>query len=94
MTTGADAPRTYRQSNFELRLGRLVVRRKRRYPHPVVYAVEWRDERDNSSPQLGAFSTEAAAQACIRRLESDGWADLYVNELAVHHRLDDWQSYR
>lgn len=94
---------------MRLRLGRLLLRthgpyyfrwlpRGYRMPSPV-YAVEWRDSRDGSSSQLGVFTTEADARACMARLVQEGWKEcdvddddgLYINFLAVHERLKDWE---
>jgi acyl CoA:acetate/3-ketoacid CoA transferase alpha subunit len=57
----------------------------------VIYLVEKIDEQDGSSYQLGGFTTEGAAAACIRKLESEGWRDLHINTVAIHERLTDWQ---
>lgn len=85
---------------MRIRLGRLVLRTRRDYvmwlpsgyKAPVVaYLVEQRDERIGDSFQLGGFTTEQEAQACIRQLESEGWSDLYINTVFVHERLTDWE---
>lgn len=55
-----------------------------------VYLVEWFDERDSSTSQLAGFTTMAAAEECITRLESEGWRELYVNIVALHRRISDW----
>jgi acyl CoA:acetate/3-ketoacid CoA transferase alpha subunit len=57
----------------------------------VVYLVEKIDEQDGSSYQLGGFTTEGEAAACIKRLESEGWPDVYINTVPIHERLTDWQ---
>ncbi len=83
-----------------IRLGRLVLRSYRSYvmwlpsgyKEPfVVYLVQRTDERDGNSYQLGGFTTERAAAACITRLESEGWRELYINTVPIHKRLTDWQ---
>lgn len=64
-----------------------------REPTPV-YLVEWPDDRDGSVSQLGAFSTETAAQECVAQLEREGWTALRINLVGVHERLADWQRDR
>lgn len=57
----------------------------------LVYLVEVQQE-DGHNIQLGAFTTEAEAEACLAQLESEGyWQDLYINWVAIHERLTDWQ---
>ena len=88
---------------MHIRLGRLVLRSHRSYvmwlpsgyKDPfVVYLVEKTDEQDGSSYQLAGFTMEREATACIKALTSEGWRDLYVNTVAIHERLSDWQSDR
>lgn len=85
---------------MHMRLGRLVLRTHRSYvmwlpsgyKEPfIVYLVEKHDDEEGRSYQLGGFTTERAAQASIRKLESEGWSDLHTNIVAVHERLADWQ---
>ncbi len=83
-----------------LRLGRLVLRGHRPhvmwlpsgYRSPLVaYLVEWTDERDGSTAQLGGFTTRREAEACVTELESEGWRELHINVVAVHERHVDWR---
>lgn len=60
----------------------------------TVYLVEWFDERDSNTGQLGGFTTMEAARACIAQLEAEGWSDLYINMVNIHQRLEDWQHDR
>jgi hypothetical protein len=85
---------------FFLRLGRLVLRSQRRhvmwlpsgYRSPLpVYSVVHVDERDESMSELGTFNDESVANACLQRLESEGWTNLELNYLSVHDRLEDWE---
>ncbi len=84
---------------ISVRIGRLVLRSRRRhimwlpsgYKSPrVVYLVESVDQRDKDVSQLGGFTTPEEAEACIARLESEGWRDLHINMVPVHERLADW----
>ncbi|MFE3027173.1 hypothetical protein [Nocardia tengchongensis] len=62
------------------------------YRHPeLVYAVELLDEDDKSPGQLGTFFSEETAQACVAQLEAEGRADLVVNMIPVHTRLEYWE---
>ncbi|MCA0143394.1 hypothetical protein [Blastococcus sp. LR1] len=85
---------------MHIRLGRLVLRTYRSYvmwlpsgykEPSIVYLVETHDEEEGRSYQLGGFTTEREAQACIRKLESEGWTGLDTNIVTVHERLTDWQ---
>jgi hypothetical protein len=83
-----------------LRLGRLLLRSWRPYVMllPVgynspflVYLVE-AEQEDGRTVQLGAFTTQAEAKACLAQLASEGyWQDLEINFLPVHERVTDWQ---
>ena len=83
-----------------VRIGRLVLRSRRRYvmwlpsgyrTPLLVYLVEYEDERDEHISQLGGFTTLHEAEACLARLESEGWKNLHINLVWVHERLTDWQ---
>lgn len=85
---------------MHIRLGRLVLRTYRSYvmwlpsgyKEPLdVYLVEEHDEEEGHSYQSGGFTTEREAQACIKKLKSEGSTGLYVNHVVVHERLTDWQ---
>jgi hypothetical protein len=86
--------------HVRLRIGRLHLRTWRRhfmllpkrYRDPEdVYAVEWDDEEDGGTRQLGVFFEEAAAKRCRERLEAEGWSNLRINVLSVHMSLGDWE---
>lgn len=94
---------TLSRTGLSARFGRAFVRTWRPYAWllPSGYIepelaclVEWHDERDGSVSQLGAFTTQETAEACIARLEADGWTDLVVNFVSVHERLVDWEHDR
>lgn len=88
------------RSGVSLRAGHVFLRTwwpyawlfPRGYRQPSTsYLVEFHDERDNNTGQLGGFTSMEDADACIARLEADGWRDLHVNVVEVHDRLQDWQ---
>lgn len=81
-----------------LRIGRWTFRTWRSYviklpsgfrsPLPV-YAVQLDD--DGEAAQLGVFFDLEMAEACLAQLESEGHADLVINHMSVHSRLEDWK---
>jgi hypothetical protein len=63
------------------------------YQTPVlVYSVEFYDARDTAFFQIGAFYSEAEAQALLDQWVAEGgMADqIRINMLPVHQRLEDW----
>ncbi|WP_091237829.1 hypothetical protein [Klenkia soli] len=85
---------------MHIRLGRLILRSWRPfamwlpagYAEPLItYLVEHFDQRDGEVSQLGGFFSEREADACIAQLEVEGWIDLRINIVTVHHRVTDWQ---
>lgn len=55
--------------------------------------VEWVDERTGSEgevTQMGAFTSEAEAEALMAYLEKQGWTNLHLNYVSVHERVSDW----
>lgn len=57
-----------------------------------VYAVQFQDESDGRSIQLGVFFDEKVAQACLAQLEAEGrYPELAINYMTVHSRLKDWE---
>jgi hypothetical protein len=84
----------------DIRLGRIVLRSWRPYllwspsgySAPVIaHLVEFLDERDGNVSQLGGFDSRAEAEACLARLEAEGWKDLRINMVPIHVRLTDWE---
>lgn len=65
------------------------------YTKPVaVWSVDYIDPRQpgEGSFQVGAFTTKAEAHKCLRRLKAEGFfADLRVNLIPVHRRIQDWE---
>jgi hypothetical protein len=63
------------------------------YQAPVlVYSVEFYDARDSAFFQIGAFYSEAEAQALLDQWVAEGGMDdqIRINMLPVHQRLKDW----
>jgi hypothetical protein len=65
------------------------------YTEPsVVYCVEYVDPREPEAGwhQLGAFTTESEAQRLRGRLVAEGFfAELLINLIPVHQRVEDWE---
>jgi hypothetical protein len=65
------------------------------YTEPsVVWSVEYVDPREPEagSHQVGAFTTESEAQKLRGRLEAQGFiAELGINFIPVHQRVEDWE---
>ena len=65
------------------------------YVVPITaWSVEYVDPRqpEDGSFQVAAFTTEAVAEELKRRLESDGFsAELCINLIPVHERIEDWE---
>lgn len=60
----------------------------------VAWCVEYVDPRQPSegSFQVGAFTTEAAADALMKRMEAGGFfAPLHINMVAIHRRIEEWE---
>jgi cell division septation protein DedD len=68
----------------------MILPRGYRSPE-LAYAVEETDERGETPCQLGAFFSLDAAEACLARLESEGFNNLHINMIPIHERLDDWE---
>lgn len=63
-------------------------------PPQVAWSVEYVDPRQpgEGSFQLGAFTTEAAADAFLKRMQAEGFfAPLRINMIPVHRRIEDWE---
>lgn len=83
-----------------IRLGRLVLRSwspfvmwlPAGYCEPVnTFLVEHVDEQSGEPAfQIGAFFNERDAEACMAQLKGEGWTNLHVNIVPVHHRVSDW----
>ena len=71
------------------------VDRPHGYVAPLTaWCVEYVDPRepDVGSHQVGAFTTEVEAEKLRRRLETEGFfAELRLNLVAVHQRVEDWE---
>ena len=83
-----------------LRAGRFFLRTwrpyawlfPRGYREPTTaYLVEFFDERDSTTGQLGGFTNVEEAEACLAQMEAAGWRNLHINMVPVHDRLQDWQ---
>jgi hypothetical protein len=65
------------------------------YIEPITaWCVEYVDPREPEvgSHQVGAFTTEAEAATLQRRLEAEGFfAELHINLVPVHRRVEDWE---
>ncbi|MFL6062221.1 MAG: hypothetical protein ACJ72E_13385 [Marmoricola sp.] len=65
------------------------------YVDPITaWSVEYVDPRhpEEGSFQVAAFTTEEVAEEFRRRLESDGFfAELRINLIPVHERIEDWE---
>lgn len=65
------------------------------YTEPsVAWSVEYVDPREPEagSHQVGAFTTESEAQKLRGRLEAEGFfAELAINLIPVHQRVEDWE---
>lgn len=65
------------------------------YVEPItVWCVEYVDPREPAvgAQQVGAFTTEAEAQKLQRRMTTDGFfAELYINLMPIHRRVEDWE---
>jgi hypothetical protein len=65
------------------------------YIEPLTaWCVEYVDPRQpgEGSFQVGAFTTEAEAQKLLCRLEADRFfAELRINTVPVHRRIEDWE---
>ena len=60
----------------------------------TAWCVEYVDPRqpEEGSFQVGAFTTEAEANKLLRRMESEGFfAQLRINLIPVHRRIEDWE---
>jgi hypothetical protein len=60
----------------------------------VAWCVEYVDSRQpgEGSFQVAAFTTQSEAEALMRRLEGDGFfAQLHINMIPVHQRIEDWE---
>ncbi|MEU9742615.1 hypothetical protein AB0E12_25870 [Micromonospora chersina] len=82
-----------RVGRWHLRTWRsLVMILPKGYRSPeLAFAVEETDEHGESLGQLGAFFSLHAAEACLSRLESEGFTNLHINMIPIHTRLDDWE---
>jgi hypothetical protein len=87
-------------SGVVLRVGRLILRTYPRFvmwapaghrPGRLVWAVEWSQGEEEAPVQLGVFTSEAVARACLRQLQAEGRTNLHLNVMNVHQRLADWQ---
>ncbi len=58
----------------------------------TVYVVEFYDDRDSAFFQVGAFYSEAQAQALLEQwVAEDGTSDrIRINTIPVHRGLEDW----
>ncbi|WP_193610221.1 hypothetical protein [Nocardioides lijunqiniae] len=65
------------------------------YNEPITaWCVEYVDPREPEagSHQVAAFTTEAEAEKLQRRLRADEFfAELHINLVPVHHRVEDWE---
>lgn len=65
------------------------------YIEPITaWCVEYVDPREPEagSHQVGAFTTESEAEKLQRRLVADGFfAELHINLIPVHRRVEDWE---
>ena len=63
------------------------------YVRPITaWCVEYIDPREPEvgSHQVGAFTTESEAERLKQRLEAEGYfAELHLNVVSVHHRVED-----
>lgn len=60
----------------------------------VAWCVEYVDPRQpgEGSFQVSAFTTEAAADALLKRMEAEGFfAPLHINMISIHRRVEDWE---
>lgn len=60
----------------------------------LAWCVEYVDPRqpEEGSFQVGAFTTEAAADDFLKRLEAEGFfAPLRINMISIHRRIEDWE---
>lgn len=60
----------------------------------AAWCVEYVDPRQpgEGSFQVGAFTTEAEAAKLMSRLENESFfAELRINLVSVHHRVEDWE---
>lgn len=60
----------------------------------VAWCVEYVDQRqpDEGTFQVAAFTTEAAANIFLSRLEAENFfAPLRINMIAIHQRIEDWE---
>lgn len=73
-----------------------VLRAPAGYQQPVlVHLVETRAPEDDGPRQLGAFDSEPVAARCVQRLRDEGWPhEVWLNMVAVHSQLEDWQHDR
>ena len=64
------------------------------YVEPIVaWCIEYVDPRqsEEGSFQVGAFTSEAEANKLLDRLSSEGFfAELRINLIPVHQRIEDW----
>jgi len=85
---------------LSLRAGRVFLRTWRPYAWlfprgyraaTTAYLVEFFDERDSNTIQLGGFGGLKEAEECLAQLEAEGWRNLRINIVPVHDRLQDWE---
>jgi hypothetical protein len=57
-----------------------------------VYVVEFYDDRDSAFFQVGAFYSEAQAQALLDQWVAEGGMNdqIRINTIPVHRHLEDW----
>ncbi|WP_141798824.1 SPOR domain-containing protein [Nocardioides sp. SLBN-35] len=65
------------------------------YIEPITaWCVEYVDPREPEvgSHQVGTFTTETEAEKLRRRLVAEGFfAELHINLIPVHTRVEDWE---
>jgi len=57
----------------------------------VVWAVEARVYSDQSTYQLGVFTSEAEAKRLLAIRSPVDWGEVYLNMLPVHETVADWE---
>ncbi|MFE3998077.1 SPOR domain-containing protein [Nocardioides sp. YIM B13467] len=60
----------------------------------AAWCVEYVDPRQpgEGAFQVGAFTTEVEARKLLDRLQAEGFfAELRLNLIAVHARIEDWE---
>lgn len=65
------------------------------YTEPTsAWCVEYVDPREpaEGSHQVAAFTTQAEAEKLLNRLTAEGYfAELRINVVSVHRRVEDWE---